>query len=60
MIHLVNKYMGEYLADNSNLVVKAMAEKYAKITSKTIISAGGVDTSSYGQNAFFMMRQKGY
>lgn len=53
MLHLVNKYMDEYLADNSNLAAKAKAEKYAKITSKTIISAGGVDSSSYGQNAFF-------
>ena len=53
MLHLVNKYMDDYLTDNSNLAAKAKAEKYAKITSKTIISAGGVDSSSYGQNAFF-------
>lgn len=53
MLHLVNKYMDEYLADNTNLSAKAKAEKYAKITSKTIISAGGVNSSSYGQNAFF-------
>lgn len=33
--------------------MKAKAEKYAKITAKTIISSGGGDASSYGQNAFF-------
>lgn len=53
MLHLVNKYMDEYLADHTNLSAKAKAEKYAKITAKTIISSGGTDSSSYGQNAFF-------
>lgn len=53
MLHLVNKYMDEFLADGSNLSAKAKAEKYAKITAKTIISSGGADSSSYGQNAFF-------
>jgi len=52
MLHLVNKYMDMYLKNNDDLASKAKAEKYAKITSKTIISAGG-DSSSYGQNAFF-------
>ena len=53
MLHLVNKYMDEYLADHTDLSAKAKAEKYAKITAKTIISSGGTDSSSYGQNAFF-------
>ena len=53
MLHLVNKYMDQYLADHTNLSAKAKAEKYAKITAKTIISSGGADSSSYGQNAFF-------
>ena len=53
MLHLVNKYMDEYLADHNNLSAKAKAEKYAKITAKTIISSGGADSASYGQNAFF-------
>ncbi len=53
MLHLVNKYMDKYLADHTNLSAKAKAEKYAKITAKTIISSGGTDSSSYGQNAFF-------
>lgn len=53
MLHLVNKYMDEFLADSDNLSAKAKAEKYAKITAKTIISSGGADSSSYGQNTFF-------
>lgn len=53
MLHLVNKYMDVFLADSSNLSAKAKAEKYAKITAKTIISSGGADSSNYGQNAFF-------
>lgn len=54
MLHLVNKYMDEYRKDNRNLSAKAKAEKYAKITAKTIISSGGGgDAASYGQNTFF-------
>ncbi len=53
ILHLVNKYMDIYLADHSNLSAKAKAEKYAKITAKTIINIGGGDSASYGQNAFF-------
>ena len=52
LLHLVNKYMDIYLAEPTNLAAKAKAEKYAKITAKTIISADG-DNASYGQNAFF-------
>lgn len=52
MLHLVNKYMDEYKASH-NIRIKAKAEKYAKITSKTIIFSGEQDASSYGQNAFF-------
>lgn len=36
-----------------NLSLKAKAEKYAKITAKTIISSSGEDSASYGQNTFF-------
>lgn len=46
MLHLGNKYMDEFLVDSSNLSAKAKAEKYAKITAKTIISSGGADSSS--------------
>lgn len=52
ILHLVNQYMDEYLADLTNLSAKAKAEKYAKITAKTIINIGGGD-GNYGQNAYF-------
>lgn len=53
ILHLVNKYMDIFLSDKSNISAKAKAEKYAKITAKTIINIGGGDSSNYGQNAFF-------
>lgn len=53
ILELVNKYMDKYLKDNRNLVAKAKAEKYAKITAKTIICSDSASASSYGQNAFF-------
>jgi type IV secretion system protein VirD4 len=53
ILHLVNKYMDIYLSDKNDLSAKAKAEKYAKITAKTIINIGGGDSSNYGQNAFF-------
>lgn len=53
LLHLVNRYMDLYLADPENLAYKARAEKYAKITAKTIINSGGFDIASAGQNAFF-------
>jgi type IV secretion system protein VirD4 len=45
--------MDAYLRDPENLTYKARAEKYSKITAKTIISSGGLDSGNYGQNAFF-------
>lgn len=59
MLHLVNKYMNIYKSDKSNLQAKAKAEKYAKITAKTIINIGGGDYSSMGQNAFFYDASEG-
>ena len=53
ILTMVNKYMDEYLTDTGNLAAKARAEKYAKITAKTIICSDGAQASSYGQNAFF-------
>ena len=53
LLHLVNQYMDMYQKDSGNLAAKAKAEKYAKITSKTIINSSGGDSASYGQNAFF-------
>ncbi|MBR5091698.1 MAG: type IV secretory system conjugative DNA transfer family protein [Ruminiclostridium sp.] len=57
MLYLVNKYMDMY-KEHGKLEYKAKAEKYAKITAKTIISAGG-DTSSMGQNAYFYEAAEG-
>lgn len=53
ILHLVNKYMDEYLADKSNLSAKAKSEKYAKITAKTIINIGGGASESSSVNAYF-------
>lgn len=52
ILHLVNKYMDVYLSDKRNISAKAKAEKYAKITAKTIIDIGGGSESS-GANAYF-------
>lgn len=52
MLSMVNKYMDLYNKTKA-LSDKAKAEKYAKITAKTIIYSGEGDASSYGQNAFF-------
>ena len=52
MLSMVNKYMDQYMK-TKELSDKAKAEKYAKITAKTIIYSGEGDASSYGQNAFF-------
>lgn len=52
LLHLVNKYMDLYKANPEQLVYKARAEKYAKIISKTIILSG-MDSASFGQNAYF-------
>ncbi len=53
ILQLVNRYMDAYMENPDNLALKAKAEKYAKITAKTIITSSGEDSSSYGQNAFF-------
>jgi len=53
LLHLVNRYMDAYLANPDNLAYKARAEKYAKITAKTIINSDGFDSAAAGQNAFF-------
>ena len=57
MLYLVNKYMDLYKKYESTdeslaLAYKAKAEKYSKITAKTIINSG-MDSASFGQNAFF-------
>lgn len=52
LLHIVNKYMDIFRTDNNDFSAKAKAEKYAKIISKTIISADG-NNAAMGQNAFF-------
>lgn len=53
ILQLVNRYMDAYKKNPDSLALKAKAEKYAKITAKTIITSSGEDSASYGQNAFF-------
>ena len=52
LLHLVNKYMDAYREHPDTLLFKAKAERYAKIISKTIITAGR-DGQDVGQNQFF-------
>ena len=52
LLHLVNKYMDAYREHPDNLLYKAKAERYTKIISKTIITAG-MDGQNFGQNQFF-------
>ena len=40
ILYLVNMYMDKYLDNKSDIASKAKAEKYAKITAKTIINIG--------------------
>ena len=51
-LHLVSKYMDAFQAHPETLLYKAKAERYAKIISKTIITAG-MDGQNFGQNQFF-------
>lgn len=51
MIELVNRYMDAYKR-TPDLSLKARAEKYAKITAKTIIESGS-GGGEKGQNAYF-------
>ncbi len=50
LLHLVNKYIDLY-KKTGNLSDKARAERYAKITAKTIVRVQGFDGG--GQNSFF-------
>ena len=55
---LVNHYMDESAKHPDDLAVRAKAEKYAKILSKTIINPDG-DSSNRGQNAYFYESAQG-
>jgi len=50
LLHLVNKYLDSFM-DSGNISDKARAERYAKITAKTIVRLDGFDGG--GQNSFF-------
>lgn len=59
-LHLVNKYMDLALENPDNLSLRARAEKYAKIVSKTIMASDSESGSSrYGQNAYFYESAEG-
>ena len=53
LLHLVNKYMDLFQEHPDNLLYKAKAERYAKIISKTIITAG-MDGRISGRTSFSM------
>ena len=53
LLHLVNKYMDLFKEKPGNLLFKAKAERYAKIISKTIITAG-MDGQNFGRTSFSM------
>ena len=57
MMYLINRYTDEY-SKTGKLSAKAKAERYAKITAKTIINSGE-DGVSRGQNAFFYEAAEG-
>ncbi len=60
LMHLVNKYMDLALKNPNDLSLRARAEKYAKITSKTIMASDSESGSSkYGQNAYFYESAEG-
>lgn len=60
LLHLVNKYMDLALENPDDLSLRARAEKYAKIVSKTIMASDSESGSSkYGQNAYFYESAEG-
>lgn len=60
LLHLVNYYMDQALEHPDDLSLRARAEKYAKIVSKTIMASDSErGTAKYGQNAFFYEAAEG-
>ena len=60
LLHLVNYYMDQAQEHPEDLSLRARAEKYAKIVSKTImVSDSERGTAKYGQNAFFYESAEG-
>ena len=58
LLHLVNKYMDLFKKDPNTLLYKAKAERYAKITAKTIITSG-LEKADFGQNQYFFDAAEG-
>ena len=58
LLHLVNKYMDLFKANPNTLLYKAKAERYAKITAKTIITSG-LEKTDFGQNQYFFDAAEG-
>lgn len=58
LLHLVNKYMDLFQEHPDNLLYKAKAERYAKITAKTIITSG-LENADFGQNQYFFDAAEG-
>ena len=58
LLHLVNKYMDLFKKNPNTLLYKAKAERYAKITAKTIITSG-LEKADFGQNQYFFDAAEG-
>lgn len=58
LLHLVNKYMDLFKEHPNTLLYKAKAERYAKITAKTIITSG-LENADFGQNQYFFDAAEG-
>ena len=58
LLHLVNKYMDLFKEHPDTLLYKAKAERYAKITAKTIITSG-MENADFGQNQYFFDAAEG-
>ena len=58
LLHLVNKYMDLFKENPKTLLYKAKAERYAKITAKTIITSG-LEKTDFGQNQYFFDAAEG-
>lgn len=58
LLHLVNKYMDLFKEHPDTLLYKAKAERYAKITAKTIVTSG-LENADFGQNQYFFDAAEG-
>ena len=58
LLHLVNKYIDLFKEHPDTLLYKARAERYAKITAKTIVTSG-LENADFGQNQYFFDAAEG-